>query len=121
VAAPFFSIYFYPLNDLVICSNSDQAAHTWKNCMCIKGYTLKDKDNQTLLEDISIFVASKQSLETLCDIIKVPIKSNNIKQPKYPIIDTNYYRLRCLISVGIGCDVYLDGVPTITPKKFMIL
>ena len=28
-----------------------------------------------------------------------------------------YPYLRALIAVGIGCDVFLSGVPYITPKK----
>ena len=40
-----------------------------------------------------------------------------VSEPKYPIFGmTDDIRLRCLMSVGIGCDVLLKGVPTVTPK-----
>ena len=105
------------LNDIVVTSDSDQAVHTWEHCCCIKSFILKDKDNKTIIEDISIFCARHKTLETICDIINLPLNSPSIKLPKYPIIDYNDCRLRSLIAIGVGCDVYLNGVPTITPKK----
>jgi hypothetical protein len=48
------------MNDVVITSNSDQSVHTGIDCIYIKDYTLKEKKNKTLLENISLFCAAKK-------------------------------------------------------------
>ena len=42
------------MNDIVISSDSDQSVHTGPDCICIKGYNLKDKNNKTNLDQISL-------------------------------------------------------------------
>jgi hypothetical protein len=104
-------------NDIVISSDSDQVVHSGHDCICIKGYSLKDKNNKTNIDDISIFCSSKKTLEYICDVLNLPLTSSSIKIPKYPIMEYSDIRFRCLIAIGIGCDVLIDGVPGVTPKS----
>jgi hypothetical protein len=105
------------LNDLAICSDSNQAAQTGHECICIKLFTLKEKNHKTELENIGIFCSSKSSLKKICDMINLPLDSPDIKIPKYPLFDYTDMDVRCLITVGIGCDVHLKGVSGVTPKR----
>jgi hypothetical protein len=106
------------MNDIVLCSDSDQGVHGWNDCVCVKDYSFKQKHNVSSLENIGIFCPTKKTLEEICDQINLPLDSENINHPKYPILEHQHdIRTRCLIAVGIGCDVYLDGVPTVTAKR----
>jgi hypothetical protein len=105
------------MNDIVISSDSDQGVHTGSECICIKGYNIKDKNNKTNLDNISLFCSTNKTLEYICNVLNLPITSENIKIPKYPIMEYININLRCLFAIGIGCDVFLDGVPGVTPKS----
>jgi predicted DNA-binding protein YlxM (UPF0122 family) len=104
-------------NDIVVCSDSDQGILCGKECICINEYYLKKKDNITTLENISINCTSRKTLETISNVLNLPLTSPTIKFPQYPITDNNDIRLQCLIAIGIGCDVIINGVPGITIKK----
>jgi hypothetical protein len=51
------------------------------------------------------------------DYLLLPLDGDNIVTPKYPILDHPDIITRALMAIGIGCDVYLGGISTITPKK----
>jgi hypothetical protein len=104
-------------NDIVITADLDQSIHTGTECLCIKAYQMKEKDNQTILDQISLFSGCKKKCEYISDVLNLPTSSPNFKNPKYPIMDLHDVRTRSLVAIGIGCDVIIDGVPGMTPKK----
>ena len=106
------------LNDLVVCNDSDQAVHVGDDCCCLNDYKYTEKRNKRLLENISLFCLCRETILEIAEKINITINSPQLKIPQYPIMNNiRYPYLRALIACGIGCDVFLSGVPYITPKK----
>jgi hypothetical protein len=64
---------------------------------------------------MEIFSAEYSTVQDICGLLGVPTTS--IVLAKRPVFEgINSMKLRCLIAVGIGCDVFVNGVPGITPK-----
>jgi hypothetical protein len=104
------------LNDIVITADSDQAIHTGSDCLCICDFEMKEKDNITLFDKISIFSGSKKTMEYISDVICLPLSSPSYKNPKFPIVDFNDVHVRCSVAIGIGCDVMVGGIYGISQK-----
>ena len=105
------------INDLVFSSASDQAVHTGSDCCCIRNFCMKEKNYKTTLESCSIFCSNEESMKKVCATVSLPFNSSQIVKPKYPIFELlNDPKLRSLITAGVGCDVFIDGVPGITPR-----
>jgi hypothetical protein len=103
--------------DLIFTSDSDQAALLGDRCICVKKFKFKGGKKATL-ESFDIFTASETTLNEILLSINLPIESEKIIQPKYPLFNNiGCIRLRGLIAVGIGCDVSLN--PITTPKTLL--
>ena len=105
-------------NDIVLCSDSDMCVLTGEDCLCIKAYKFKDKGFEgSNICDIDIFACWKSTIKKAIDSINLPSETSRLYVPPYPVFDNiNDLKLRSLFAVGIGCDVYVGGVPTITVK-----
>jgi hypothetical protein len=67
------------------------------------------------MKDIKLF---SSDLQTITDIVEpIHVTEANIVKAKKPIFEGLFnLKVQCLLAVGIGCDVFVPGVPTFTPK-----
>jgi hypothetical protein len=106
-------------SDILLTCDSDQAALLGADCVCIKSMKVKEeKDKTTNIENIDIFFADKSTLERTLQILNIPSESNNIVKATYPIFTgMENPRLRALVAVALGCDVFLN--PPLTPSPLL--
>jgi hypothetical protein len=104
--------------DLVLTADSDMAALVGGNCYGIKSFKFIDRSRTRSLKDIEIFSSDLSSINSIVNGCSIP--NTNIVLAKKPIFEgIQDMRTRCLIGVGVGCDVFVKGVPGITPKVIM--
>jgi hypothetical protein len=67
---------------------------------------------------MEIFCPDLVKLQEIID--HVGITDDNVVFAKKPLLEgIKDFKVRCLLAVGIGCDVYISGVPGITPKNLL--
>jgi hypothetical protein len=68
------------------------------------------------MKDIDIFSADNKTIRAIADYINITL--DNIVLANSPVYEgLTSIKTRCLISVGLECDVYICGVPNITPTN----
>ena len=103
------------ISHMIITADSDQAVLLGSRCVSIKSYRLNNNDGT--MDKFDIFCASKNTIDTIANYISLPLSPNNYIAAKYVLFDTiDDYKVRALIAVGIGCDVYHSGVKNVGPK-----
>jgi hypothetical protein len=101
--------------EIIFSADSDLAALLGDKCVAIKKYSFIDKARIKIVKDIELFSADMSTIKEICDSINLPVES--IVIPKKPVFEgITEMKVRCLIAVGIGCDVYIPGVPSVTAK-----
>lgn len=76
------------------------------------------KNNKDIIETLDIFCATKIKIKQIANFISLPlvIKGNYIP-PTFLLFDNiDNFKVRALIAVGMGCDVYPAGVKSIGPQ-----
>jgi hypothetical protein len=102
--------------DVLLTSDSDQAALLGEECLCVKNFKFRDNRQGSTLEDIEIFTAYKSTIETVAKYINLP--SEKINVAKYPVFDGMHCcKLRALVAIALGCDVNLRSI--MTPKPIL--
>jgi hypothetical protein len=100
--------------DIILSADSDLAASLGGRCLSIKNFKFNDRSKVKTLQNMEIFSAEYSTVHDICGLLGVP--TNSIVIAKRPVFEgICSMKLRCLIAVGIGCDVFLNGVPGITP------
>jgi hypothetical protein len=95
------------LTDIIITSDSDQAALLGPECVSIKDFRFI-QGKKAAIKDIQIFVANEKTLQNISALLHIPFTSPKIVKAKYPVFDTVMCpRLRSLIAVSLGCDINL--------------
>jgi hypothetical protein len=74
-------------NDIVLCSDSDQAALCGHRCLSIKSFVYKKKNNNITLEPFKIFTTMYDNIKDIGSIIDLSLASESIKKPVYPLFD----------------------------------
>ena len=102
-------------NEFVFSNDTDQAVLCGSKCLSIKKYTLLQKCNEYTINGIEIFSSSLLSIQLMCTTLEIDINNKYYITPaKFPIFDgIDNLRLRSLIAVGVGCDVYLKSTMTV--------
>jgi hypothetical protein len=101
--------------DLILSADSDLAALLGGRCVSIKNFTFNDRTKVKSIQAMGVFSAEYSTIQDICGLLGVPF--NNIILAKRPVFEGIYcMKVRCLIAVGIGCDVFVNGVPRMTPK-----
>jgi hypothetical protein len=101
--------------EIVLFADSDLAALLGDNCIAIKKYTFIDKSRMKSLKDIEIFCSDYSTISMISSLLNLPNESKIT--PIRPVFEgIKNMNVRCLIAVGLGCDVYVPGVPTVTAK-----
>ena len=108
------------LNDITIMEDSDLAALCGKQCVSISKFEVSNLNKRnSQLTGMELFFADKSTRDAICNIIGLDVTSARTNNSQYPLFDgVDDYYIRGLIAVGIGCDVYVGGVPGITLVKF---
>jgi hypothetical protein len=100
--------------DILLTSDTDQAALLGDRCLAIKKYQYKPGKKSTI-DSLEIFTPCKKTLNATLKMINLPLDSELVSKAKYPIFQNiGCPRLRGLIAVGLGCDVNLHSVVTPT-------
>jgi hypothetical protein len=103
-------------SDIILTSDSDQAAILGAQCICIKNFKVNEKKQQITLEEFEIFFAFEQTIHECLEILHIPLESEKVVMSKCPIFDgIHCYRLRALLAVALGCDVNLNSIVTPAP------
>jgi hypothetical protein len=101
--------------DIILSADSDLAALLGGRCVSIKNFKFNDRAKVKSLQCMEIFSAEYSTVHDICGLLGVAAYSIVLaKRPVFKGISN--MKLRCLIAVGIGCDVFVNGVPGITPK-----
>jgi hypothetical protein len=101
--------------EMVLTADSDLAALLGDKCVGVKKFIYVDRAKNKQVKGLEVFSADLKTIQVLCDRFNVPI--TDLVLAKRPVFEgIGEMRVRCLIAVAIGCDVYLSGVPGITPK-----
>ena len=108
------------LNDITIMEDSDLAALCGKQCVSISKFEVSNLNKRnSQLTGMELFFADKSTRDAICNMIGLDVTSARTNNSQYPLFDgVDDYYIRGLIAVGIGCDVYVGGVPGITLVKF---
>ncbi len=108
------------LNDMTIMEDSDLAALCGKQCVSISKFEVSNLGKRnSQLTGMELFFADVITRNAICNIIGLDVTSERASTSLYPFFDgVDDYYIRGLIAVGIGCDVYVGGVPGITLVKF---
>jgi hypothetical protein len=102
-------------SELVLTVDSDLAALVGVRCLGIKRFKFIDRNKTRSVHDIELFSADKETILEVVQHLNIPI--NDIVDAKFPLFEgIKNIRVRSLISIGVGCDVMINGVPGITPK-----
>jgi hypothetical protein len=104
--------------DIILSADSDLAALLGSRCVAIKKFKFGTRSKDHNIKDIEIFSPDISTIKQIADHINLPlIDTPNFITAKKPVFDgLENMRLRCLIAIGLGCDIFLSGVPSITPK-----
>jgi hypothetical protein len=109
------------LNDMVFMYDSDLAALCGKECVSIGKYEfIEDNSRNSEIKGMEICFADISTLNEICVHmdLKIENKASRTNFSQYPIYDgISYHYTRAIISVGLGCDVYVGGVPGISLAK----
>lgn len=74
-------------------------------------------NNDGTLDKIDLFFASKKTINTIAGYISLTLSPDNFIPAKFELFDDiDDYKVRALIAVGIGCDVYPSGVKNVGAK-----
>ena len=110
-------------SEIILCSDSDLAALAGSHCIGIKNFRYNEKNKTEKLSDIQIFTPTTSTLDRIIEVISLNPESDRIIKSKYNIFEeVEDIRIRGLLAIGLGCDVYLEGIPQIgkgTLKKFV--
>jgi hypothetical protein len=103
---------------LVLLSDSDLAVLLGSKCISFKDFSYNDRYKLKTMKDMEIFWPDLSVIQEIVDHVGIPDK--NIVYSKKPLLEGIVdMKVRCLLAVGIGCDVYLSGVPGFTPKYLL--
>jgi hypothetical protein len=103
-------------SEILLTSDSDQAAILGPKCISIKNFKIKETIDQTIIENIEIFVANKNVMEETISMLYLPNDSEKLVNARYPVFDdVDCPRVRALIAVALGCDVNLNSIITPAP------
>jgi hypothetical protein len=104
--------------DLFFSSDSDLAVLLGEKCISIKTFSFNDRYKVKTIKDFELF---SPDLSTIQEIVNhVGIADENLVYAKKPLFEgIKNMNLRCLLAVGVGCDVHLTGVAGITPKALL--
>lgn len=103
------------ISHIILTADSDQAVLLGSNCVSIKLYYFNNNDNT--INRLDVFCATSKTLNQIASDISLPLSSKNYVAAKYKLFDDiNDYKVRALIAVGIGCDVFPSGVPDVGAK-----
>jgi hypothetical protein len=81
-------------SDVILTSDSDQAAILGEHCLCIKNFKITEVRQQVLVEEIEIFFAFKKTMEECLEILHFPYDTPKIVPARYPVFDNiTCYRL----------------------------
>jgi hypothetical protein len=101
--------------DILLSTDSDLAALLGRRCISIKSFVYQNRYKVKVLKELDIFSAEYQTMQDIAQHLNMPVDS--IVLAKRPVFEgIPDIKTRCLISVGLGCDVCIGGVPNITPK-----
>jgi hypothetical protein len=104
--------------ELVLLAESDLATLLGSRCLAIERFGLLDRNWNEVLKELELFRLDVNPADEIVNILS--LKDNQIIMAKKHIFDrTIHMRVQCLISAGIGCDVFIEGAPGITPKVLM--
>jgi hypothetical protein len=97
--------------DILVTSDSDQAAILGNECVSVKSYKFKNCKKPTI-EDCQIFVATRKTLDEVLLYLNLPKESEKIIPAKFPVFDCaiDCPRFRSLMAVCLGCDVSIHHV-----------
>ena len=105
------------LNNITICSDSDQSVLCGVNCLSIKKFTFVNSKKNRKISNFEIFSSDYSNIYNAANTINLPLSSDKIITPNIPLFEkVDDAKLRALMAVGIGCDVYISGVKNIGPK-----
>jgi hypothetical protein len=104
--------------DILLTSDSDQAAILGQSCICIKNFKISEEKKKTIINNIEISFADEATYEKTKDILTLPSDSSQLEKAKFPVFNCiSCPRVRALVAVALGCDVNLQAATT--PAKMM--
>ena len=118
-------------SDAIVAADADFFVSVGPSCLLIKNFEYKrargrNNSNVALMElhQLQIGCSSlqvKNNIETALSARTNNANNNRddfeIVEAKYPILDEETIRLRALVSVLLGCDVFVGGVSRVGAKK----
>lgn len=107
------------LSDIVFSSDSDLVALAGSCCLGIKSYKFNEKSKYDKLSEIILYTPSSVVLNQVLESIHLCINSTRVMQSDHNFFDDEVddIRIRGLIAVGLGCDVYLPGINNLGKAK----
>jgi hypothetical protein len=106
---------------LLLSADSNLACLLGHKCLSIKKYCFNDRSKQKTVHDMDLFSACLSTIKEIVSHIKflekciIPAKKLIFEF----IEDMN--KMRSLMTVEKGCDIFLQGVPSVTAKVLMDL
>jgi hypothetical protein len=96
------------ISDVVLMNDSDLAAHVGNHCLGIKDFRFIETSTGNSLREMQLFSPSYDTIRNIAKEIGVDVDKtkHRIRKPEFPVFENIYdIKLRCLIAVGLGCDV----------------
>jgi len=102
--------------DAIMSSDSDFAAYTGSECLCIKHFDLSTTENK--IDNIELSTGDEDKASEVASCLRDHDNNNLFIIPDFPLFSReSNYMIRALICVGLGCDVYPGGVKGYGPSK----
>jgi hypothetical protein len=102
-------------SELVLTADTDLAVLVGERCLGIKNFKFLGRNKNKTIKDIEIFCPDACYLNDVLNNMNFP--DTTFVPSKKPIFEgIKDTRVRCLIAIGVGCDVLVSGVPGITAK-----
>lgn len=103
------------ISDMVVSSDTDLLAHAGHKCLGIKIYNYVMKGKKSGIDNIEVFAADILMLQDIVAALRIKMTDKSVKITKYPIFEGVLSpKTRALLAVGLGCDVYKNGVRGVT-------